>query len=68
MQKPRKFWTSVRASTGAYFAAYVMYPRVYLAYIKAWKQLTALKAGGRVLCSRRYSYSYSFYYATLGDQ
>ena len=43
MWKPRKFWTSVRASTGAYFIAHVTYPRVYLAYIKAWKQSTADK-------------------------
>ena len=34
---------SVRASTGAYFAAYVTYTRVYLVYIKAWKQSTADK-------------------------
>ena len=33
----RKFQTDVRASTGAYFTAYIVYTRVYLAYIKARK-------------------------------
>ena len=38
-----KFYTSVRTSTGAYFAAHVTYTRVYPVYIKAWKQSTADK-------------------------
>ena len=33
----RKFQTGVRASTGAYFTAYVAYTGVYPAYIKARK-------------------------------